>query len=76
LECYGLSEPLRLAGDQENERSYYETLLDAGLAVKISLHNTKGEYFGDAITTSPEVVEAMLRQVLESSEAPRGLPLT
>jgi len=57
-------------------RSYYETLLDAGLAVKISLHNTKGEYFGDAITTSPEVVEAMLRQVLESSEAPRGLPLT
>ena len=49
--------------------SYHERLLDAGLAVKISLHTTKGEYFGDAITTSPEVVEAMLRQVLES-----GLP--
>ena len=50
-------------------RSYYETLLDAGLAVKTSLHTTKGEYFGDAMATSPEVVEAMLRQVLES-----GLP--
>ena len=49
--------------------SYYETLLDAGLAVKISLHTTEGEYFGDAMATSPEVVEAMLRQVLES-----GLP--
>jgi len=49
--------------------SYYKTLLDAGLAVKISLHTTEGEYFGDAMATSPEVVEAMLRQVLES-----GLP--
>jgi len=49
--------------------SYYKTLLDAGLAVKISLHTMKGEYFGDAMATSPEVVEAMLRQVLES-----GLP--
>jgi len=29
----------------------------------------KGEYFGDAVATSPEVVKAMLRQVLES-----GLP--
>ena len=49
--------------------SYYETLLDAGLAVKTSLHIIEGEYFGDAVATSPEVVEAMLRQVLES-----GLP--
>ena len=53
-------------------RSYYETLLDAGLAVKISLHTTKGEYFGDAMTTSPEVVEAMLRQVFESGLASDG----
>ena len=49
--------------------SYYERLLNMGLAVRIKLHTAKGEYFGDAISTSLEVVELVLKRVFE-----RGLP--
>ena len=72
LEKFHISEPLHLyacylanlPAIRRTISSYYERLLDAGLAEKISRYE-----FGDVITTSPEMIEAMLRQVLES-----GLP--
>ena len=69
MDKFHISEPLHLctrySANLPTTRkiilSYYERLLNAGLAMKISLHTTKEEYLCDAITTSPEVTEVILR---------------